>query len=95
MKKTIKEFVEYFDSEIEGDISKVIENLIDIKETYSKRYHKVWIEKYNESIEVWGERYETDTEYTSRLQREDALAKSILEKKRKQLEQLKRELGEV
>lgn len=89
--------------ELSGTIDKVIERLIQLKST--QKADEVLILEYETEYGCYGDsdrqvvnlydrRVETDVEYEARLQKEEELERQTLSRKRTQLEQLKKELGE-
>lgn len=89
--------------ELSGTVDKVIERLIQLKST--QKADEVLILEYETEYGCYGDsdrqvvnlydrRVETDEEYEARLQKEEELERQNLSRKRIQLEQLKKELGE-
>ena len=89
--------------ELSGTIDEVVERLIELKAT--QKADEVLILEYETEYGCYGDsdrqvvnlydrRAETDIEYETRLQKEEELDRLNLLRKRTQLEQLKKELGE-
>lgn len=88
--------------QLDGKIDEVIQRLVDLKESTAEgcslelsfeKVYGMWDED-TWNLALYDRRMETDQECRIRLQKEDERVESELARKRAQLEQLKKELGE-
>lgn len=90
--------------ELSGTIDEVVKTLQDLKQNGTKEGCVLVLEweteygSYGDSdrqqVNLYDRRLETDEEYVARLVREKAEKDAALDRKRRQLEALKKELGE-
>ena len=81
---------EYF--EIDGDFDYIISELNRLKEKYSN-YIRLSFERTWDELEIYGYRLETNEEEVERLEKDRSKLVKARERKLKQLEKLKEDLG--
>jgi hypothetical protein len=104
MKRKVEKVIDDIHYRLEGSIEAAILYLQEMKAeadekgvTYHLDYTKdygSWGDPDRDIINLIEKREETDEEYQARLEKEQADKAASLDSKRKQLEQLKKELGE-